>query len=352
MSWFKLDDKGAFHVKVLRAGNEAYGAWCRAGQWCSDHRTNGIIPFEVATLIASQEVWERLLNCGDEGKSGLVEKASGGWQIHDYLDWNPSAEQVAKDRKEVSKKRSLAGKKGAKSKWQNDGKPDGKVDGKTMANGVAKDMANGWQTGMAIAMNTEWQNDGPVPVPISEPKGSGANANASAPDTTLTLFPDEPKPFKPGLAKAPKAPSPTGVFWGVWRKAYQDRYGTRYQDSTADGKVVKRVAELAIKTASEVAPNEPDGAERVMQHWCTKYLADRSEFLTTNRHALIYFERDISKHGNPWDGRASSRLAPGPAAQRPKELVPEPVANPPSLDAILSASIDSNTVSEPQETNQ
>jgi len=84
MSWFRLDDQGAFHPKVVKAGNEVYGAWCRAGQWCSAYSPSGYIPEEVAHVIAPPKVWQRAL------ESGLLDPVDGpGYQIHDFNEYNP-----------------------------------------------------------------------------------------------------------------------------------------------------------------------------------------------------------------------------------------------------------------------
>ena len=97
MSWFKLDDQGHDHPKVLRAGNEAYGAWCRAGQWSSKHLTEGVIPREVALTIAPLKVWSRLLSVG------LLEEHPDGWVIHDFLTYNPTSEHVRSERARKAK---------------------------------------------------------------------------------------------------------------------------------------------------------------------------------------------------------------------------------------------------------
>ncbi len=109
MSWFKLDDKMAFHRKVLKAGNESVGAWARAGCWSSEHGTDGSIPWEVATTIAPRPVWDRLIDSGlcdtTEDDSGLL--------LHDFLDWNPSAAQVVRVRNQRAKSGALGGKQKA-----------------------------------------------------------------------------------------------------------------------------------------------------------------------------------------------------------------------------------------------
>ena len=107
MSWFRLDDAGAFHAKVIRAGNEAYGAWCRAGQWCSAHAPNGFIPVEVAHLIAAPKVWAKAF------AAGLLDSADeSGYQIHDFNEYNPTEAQVEERKARVSAARAAAGKIG------------------------------------------------------------------------------------------------------------------------------------------------------------------------------------------------------------------------------------------------
>lgn len=110
MTWFKLAGEGAFHEKVIEAGNEPYGAWCRAGQWSCQHLTDGRIPRAVALTIAPTEIWDRLVAAKGRSAHGLAESVDGGWQIHDFLEWNPSAaEELAK--READKARKAAGRK-------------------------------------------------------------------------------------------------------------------------------------------------------------------------------------------------------------------------------------------------
>lgn len=101
MSWFRLDDKGHFNAKVLKAGNEAYGAWVRAGQWSSDHGTGGYVPEDVAHCIAAPEVWERLIKPPYGHETGLLIRVNGGyqmaankpamWSVADKGSWSRSA---------------------------------------------------------------------------------------------------------------------------------------------------------------------------------------------------------------------------------------------------------------------
>lgn len=112
MTWFKVDDRAAFNAKVLRAGNEAFGAWTRAGSWTSAEGKDGFIPDETAELIAKKRVWERAVS------AGLMSRVDGGWQIQNYLEYNPSAEQVASKREARAQAGSKGGKRSVEAKAQ------------------------------------------------------------------------------------------------------------------------------------------------------------------------------------------------------------------------------------------
>jgi hypothetical protein len=90
MSWFRVDDKSAFHRKVLKAGNEAWGALCRAGAQSSGEGTNGRVTRDSLLAIAPMRVWQRAII------AELLEPIddSDDFQIHDYLQWNESAEEI------------------------------------------------------------------------------------------------------------------------------------------------------------------------------------------------------------------------------------------------------------------
>lgn len=108
MSWFRLDDNGYDHDKVLSAGDRAYGAWCRAGQYSSNKKTDGFVSHRAAKQINSDvRVWKRLVEVG------LMESVDGGYVIHDYLEYNPSkAELEAK-----SEAKRAAGVLGSEARW-------------------------------------------------------------------------------------------------------------------------------------------------------------------------------------------------------------------------------------------
>lgn len=120
MTWFKVDDHFAFHSKALAAGNEALGAWVRAGSWCCGELTDGAIPEHVAAAIAPPDVWARLV------AARLVVRTDTGYQLHDFLAYNPSAEEVRAERRAAIERREKA--RAAKRKPSADPSPDGSPD--------------------------------------------------------------------------------------------------------------------------------------------------------------------------------------------------------------------------------
>lgn len=90
MPWAKLDDVFHNHPKVLKAGNEAIGMHARALSYCACYLTDGFVPDEF--VKRRHRLARRLC------VAGLWARVEGGYKIHDYLDFNPSAEKVRAQR--------------------------------------------------------------------------------------------------------------------------------------------------------------------------------------------------------------------------------------------------------------
>lgn len=126
MSLFCVSDGFAFHVKALTAEDDGVGLWVRAGSWSSarENLTDGWIPEAVAkALCPLPERWEKLV------AARLVERdvERGGYQIRNFLRWNPSRAAVLAKSHDLGVKRAEAGRAGAAARWR------GKADGKPMA---------------------------------------------------------------------------------------------------------------------------------------------------------------------------------------------------------------------------
>ncbi|MEW1813256.1 hypothetical protein AB0284_21445 [Pseudarthrobacter phenanthrenivorans] len=132
MGWFKVDDQLAFHAKVMLAGNSAMGLWIRAGAWSSAHLTDGFVPTHMASAMANMANG-MAKPCDQDAlvMAGLWDEVEGGYQFHDWSDFQPSADEERERREKIKEARKQAGKKGAAARW-NASDTDGK-NGKTIA---------------------------------------------------------------------------------------------------------------------------------------------------------------------------------------------------------------------------
>lgn len=92
MPWFRLEDSFHHHPKVTKAGNAATGLWVRCGTYSSQYLTDGRIPAEIARDYGRPREIQALL------ASRLWVENGDGFLMPDYLDYNPSADQVRLDR--------------------------------------------------------------------------------------------------------------------------------------------------------------------------------------------------------------------------------------------------------------
>lgn len=96
MPWARLDDMLPVHPKIRALSDSAFRLYISAICWSSLHRTDGYVAFNqlrfVSDVRRAQSCVEQLV------QAGLWEAADGGWRIHDYLEYQPSAEKVQQER--------------------------------------------------------------------------------------------------------------------------------------------------------------------------------------------------------------------------------------------------------------
>lgn len=124
MPWGRVDDHHYRHPKVteldesLRKG--CLALFWLAISWCNDHLTDGRVPHGAVRLLGGD-----VAEADELVRVGMWEYATGGYQVHDFLDFNKSKAQV--DAEKVQ--RRLAGSAGARARWH-------------LANDAANDPAN------------------------------------------------------------------------------------------------------------------------------------------------------------------------------------------------------------------
>lgn len=108
MTWFKVDDSFYDHPKVFDAPDCALALWVRAGCWSARNLTDGFVPASLPARLcddpdtAVRELVER----------GLWYRTKGGYQFHDWTEYQPSAADV----KDLRTKRAEAGRRGGQAK--------------------------------------------------------------------------------------------------------------------------------------------------------------------------------------------------------------------------------------------
>jgi hypothetical protein len=202
MAWARLDDGFHSHPKVMDAGNEAAGVFVRALTYCSHFGTDGFVPLSWAGSIADPKALKRVtearlwrtVDAGDrlsvvdqDGDEIEIVVPSPGFYIDDFLEFNPAAAKVKRDRDELRRVRSEAGRKGAEKRWGTrpaDSKTDGKADGTSHGKPHGKPMAAEWQPdGKAMAPGVDGKPIAPTR-PDPSRVGQGFSIDPSLARTT------------------------------------------------------------------------------------------------------------------------------------------------------------------------
>ncbi len=113
MTWVKIDDGFADHPKLAGVGPLGMAMQVAALCYCNRKLTDGFVPAGIVnTLIDVSTVWDRRFVPGSQDdygwtvreivsdlvEVGIWEEADGGFTIHDFSDFQPSKEQVERER--------------------------------------------------------------------------------------------------------------------------------------------------------------------------------------------------------------------------------------------------------------
>jgi hypothetical protein len=100
MTWVRHDDGFSSHPKVIGLSDKAYRLHFCALEACARHLTDGLITQETLRSAAgSAGVLRPNAVAISLVSAGLWKPIRGRkWRIHDYLDYNPSREEVLQER--------------------------------------------------------------------------------------------------------------------------------------------------------------------------------------------------------------------------------------------------------------
>lgn len=185
MTWVRKDDQMPINRKVSVLSDPAYRLDDEALCWASRNLTDGRVPLDELPDISRRGIrrnadelvkrrrWHRAEDppCPSEY---CPTPGPNGWVIHDYLEYNPSREQVLKERavKAERQKRWLDKKRGSRKDTSVDGSKDLPTDASRDASlGSSRD-------GPGDALETALETPAPYPAP-PRPEGSGGGAPES-----------------------------------------------------------------------------------------------------------------------------------------------------------------------------
>lgn len=160
MAWVRLDDSFYDHHKFDKAGPLGLALWVTGLAYCNRNLTDGFISRAAARRLIDFEgvawrCWMGEMSGGGEDAEpddvaahlvacGLWETAEGGYMVHDYLDYQPSAEQVRGERAKVAER---------VNKWRRRHAQSSNEEGNVVRNGVTNGVSDGVST------------DAPTPTP-------------------------------------------------------------------------------------------------------------------------------------------------------------------------------------------
>lgn len=95
MSWVRIDDRAWCHPKLVALSAPAVRLWVWALCWSAQHETDGLIKLAALSILGgTKRVAAELVS------AGLWDIRDDGWMVHDFLDWNPSAEERREKREQ------------------------------------------------------------------------------------------------------------------------------------------------------------------------------------------------------------------------------------------------------------
>lgn len=103
MAWGRLHDQANANAKLLALSDSAWRMWGCGLIYCQGNLTDGFIPDHAIHTFGvrarnKEAVAEELCRVLVPGKGPCWRKVEGGFQVHDYLDWNDSRDEVLEGR--------------------------------------------------------------------------------------------------------------------------------------------------------------------------------------------------------------------------------------------------------------
>jgi hypothetical protein len=120
--WFKVDDTFHSHPKARTVSLQAIGLWTMCGSYAMAYKTDGFAhEWFVSGFPAHKRLSRELADAG-LWRAG-VKDGKSGWYFHDWLDYQPSSDEIEAER-EASRARQAAYRKRRREARTGDPEPD------------------------------------------------------------------------------------------------------------------------------------------------------------------------------------------------------------------------------------
>jgi hypothetical protein len=177
--WLRIDDHMVEHPKLVEVGGDAGWLHLCAMSWSARHGTDGFVPDGIVLRVSDRRQPAKLAVALERAR--LWERVEGGFQIHDWAEYQPSAYETKSRRESVSKVRSAASALAHHRRWHE-------------ARGVRSDECPHCEPD-AKSMPNRCQIDAPVPVPvpITSSLSTTTTARESAASSSSSSSIDDPR---------------------------------------------------------------------------------------------------------------------------------------------------------------
>lgn len=242
MPWVRLDESFPEHPKVVQAGPLAGWLHVSAIAWCNRQLTDGFVPCAQLRKLVDFDGIYTDMEGGASGidtpdpkaladalvSHGLWEEVEGGWQIHDFLEYQPSRESILAKRQKEHEAKSKAGRRRVSTADRDDrgrfrraGDGDGGDDGG----------GGGSPPGWAVGEDDQHETAGHVQQ-IHQPDEQENQQSASAPTSTSASL--QPSGHQPRSRFRPRSPKYELQQQGLGNYGVGDVEGAAALDHTPD----------------------------------------------------------------------------------------------------------------------
>lgn len=98
MTWVRLDEAMPEHPKVAALGDSAFALWITSIAYANRNLTDGFVPSAVGIGQLRYCDGNPIPAIRELEDAGIWHKVDGGWEIHDFLDYQPSKANVLAER--------------------------------------------------------------------------------------------------------------------------------------------------------------------------------------------------------------------------------------------------------------